>query len=388
MRVAYFDCFSGISGDMILGALLDAGLARETLEETLRCLPLSRYQIAITTEARHNLRATRFIVEFDRSGIPERSYRDISDMIATAALPPAVKTKSLEVFHCLAQAEASIHQIPVDEVHFHEVGAIDSLIDIVGAVAGIHALGVEEVNASPLPLGSGFVQCCHGTLPVPAPATVEILKDVPVYGGSLSGELVTPTGAAFLKTLTSVFGPLPAMRIAAVGYGAGAINRAEAPNLLRLILGEKDRPPQQETLEVIETTIDDMNPQWYDHLMELLFAQGALDVIVVPVQMKKNRPGTLLKVLAQRTEKEALVQVLFRETTTLGIRSYSVQRIKLPRRAETLATPWGEVRIKVIQRPDGLEETVPEYEDCTRIAREYRLPLKQVYRDISRITQR
>lgn len=385
MRVAYFDCFSGISGDMILGALLDAGLARETLEETLRCLPLSNYRIAITTEARHSVRAMRFVVELDRPEPKERSYRDITELIAATALPPAVKTQSLAVFHCLAQAEAHIHQKRLDEVHFHELGAVDSLIDIVGAVAGIHALGVEEVIASPLPLGSGFVQCRHGTLPVPAPATVEILKDVPVYGSSLSGELVTPTGAAFLKTLTSGFGPLPALRITAVGYGAGTMDRTEAPNLLRLILGEKDRALQRETLEVIETTIDDMNPQWYDHLMELLFAQGALDVILVPVQMKKNRPGTLLMVLAQRTEKDALLQVLFRETTTIGIRSYPVERVKLPRREETLATPWGAVRVKVIERPDGLMETVPEYEDCTRIAHEHRLPLKQVYQEIARI---
>lgn len=388
MRVAYFDCFSGISGDMILGALLDAGLSLKTLEDTLQCLPVSNYRISVTTEARHGVRGTRFVVQLERQESEERSYRDVTELISAAALPPAVKTKSIAVFHCLAHAEAHIHQKSIDEVHFHELGAVDSLIDIVGAVAGIHALGVEELIASPLPLGSGFVQCRHGTLPVPAPATVEILRDVPVYGGTLPGELVTPTGAALLRTLARDFGSLPAMRIKTVGYGVGAQDRIEAPNLLRLIMGERDHALLRETLEVIETVIDDMNPQWYDYLMELLYAQGALDVILLPVQMKKNRPGTLLKVLAQKADKEGLLQVLFRETSTIGIRSYPVERVKLPRRVETLATPWGEVRVKVIERPDGLVDTVPEYEDCKRIAREHHLPLKQVYRELSRIMQR
>jgi uncharacterized protein (TIGR00299 family) protein len=385
MLVAYFDCFSGISGDMILGALLDAGLSRKTLEEALRCLPLSDYRITVTTEARHGVRGTRFVVHLDRPEPRERSYRDITQLLSAAALPPAVKTQSLAVFHCLAQAEAHIHQKTIDEVHFHEVGAVDSLIDIVGAVAGIHSLGVEHIIASPLPLGSGFVHCRHGTLPVPAPATVEILRDVPVYGGTLPGELVTPTGAAFLRTLAQAFGPLPSLRITTVGYGVGTHDRIEAPNLLRLILGEDDHSALRERLEVIETTIDDMNPQWYDHLIELLYTQGALDVILVPVQMKKNRPGTMLKVTAQEAAKQRLLQVLFRETTTIGIRSYPVERVKLARRAETVATPWGDVRVKVIERPEGLVETVPEYEDCKRIAREHKIPLKQVYQEIARL---
>jgi hypothetical protein len=382
MNIAYFDCFAGISGDMILGALIDLGFPISKLKDSLASLPLTNYKLAFFQEQRMEIKGTRFLIHIDTPETTSRTFKDIRSMIEVSKLNSLVKEKSIQIFQCLAKSEAHIHQKNIEEVHFHEIGSTDSIIDIIGSVLGIQYFGIEEIISSPLALGSGFVKCKHGTLPLPAPATVEILKDIPVYGSGIEGELVTPTGAATIATMANSFGPLPPLRIKKVGYGVGEKKRPEIPNMLRIILGGKEKPLQQEKVTIIETNIDDMNPELYEHIMDILYDQGALDVFINPVQMKKNRPGVLLKVIALEKDKANLIRTMFQETTTLGIRCYTVERFKLSRRIEKIETPWGEVRIKKVERPDGREEASPEYEDCKRIAREKNIPLKRIYYEI------
>lgn len=387
MVVAYFDCFSGISGDMVVGALIDLGFPLQELKAALDSLPLTNYKIESFKAQRHQLTGTRFHIHIFTPETVGRTFKDIRGMIEGSTLTHFVKEKSIQIFQCLAKAEAHVHQKAMDEVHFHEIGGIDSIIDIIGAVMGIHYLGVEEIISSPLPLGSGSVAGNHGTLPLPAPATVEILKNIPVYGSSFEGELVTPTGAAIVATMTDSFGPMPPMQIKSIGYGVGERECPEIPNMLRVIIGKKETPLLQEKVEVIETNIDDMNPEIYGYILDVLYDKGALDVLVIPVQMKKNRPGILLKVLALEKDKYTILRTIFEETTTLGIRCYSVERFKLARRTERIETPWGEVRVKVVVNADGKEEVLPEYEDCKKIAREKGIPLKRIYREIYKATK-
>jgi len=387
MAVAYFDCFSGISGDMILGAFVDLGFPVSVLNAALETLHLGHYEIETLKEERHHLMGTRF-----RGNVPDphdrsRSHKVIKSLLEEATLADFVKRRSIVIFDCLAKAEALIHNEEVEKVHFHEVGGIDSIVDIVGSVTAAHYFGIDHIVCSPLPLGSGSVTCRHGTLPVPAPATVEILKDVPVYGSEIPGELVTPTGAAIITTLAEGFGPLQSMRIKKIGYGVGEKDRAEMPNMLRILLGEKVAPIMQEEVEVIETNIDDMNPEIYEYLFDVLFERGALDVLVVPIHMKKNRPGILLKVLALEKDKSTILKTLFEETSTLGIRCYTVERFALRRRIEEVETPWGRVRMKIAVNVNGEEEASPEYEDCRRIAQEHKMPLKKVYRELLKIAK-
>ena len=382
MLVAYFDCFAGISGDMILGALIDLGFPHSELQAGLNALPMDHYSTEAFSEKRMSLKGTRFRVHMPKPDAIRRTLKDIRNLINDSRLDVFVKEKSIEIFQSLARAEAHLHEQNIEEIHFHEVGSTDSIIDIVGSVLGIQYLGIEEIISSPLPLGSGLVQCDHGTLPVPAPATVELLQGIPVYGSGAEGELVTPTGAAILATMADSFGSLPPFRIKNIGYGVGTKERPELPNMLRIMLGWKESRFFREQVLVIESNIDDMNPELYEYLMEVLYTNGALDVLITPTQMKKNRPGVLLKVIAMEKDKTKLINSIFRESTTLGVRCYGVERFTLSRKSKIIDTPWGKVSIKVATNAEGKEEASPEYEDCKRIAREKGIPLKEVYREV------
>ena len=378
-RLLYFDCFSGLSGDMTLGAFLDLGLEPENLWQALQQLGLHGYTSHWEKVAKQHLGGTQ--VNFQVSTPqPHRTYRDIVTLIERADLPGEVKNMSLRIFRLLAEAEAFVHQQPLDQVHFHEVGAVDSILDIVGAAYAHHALGIDQVYASPLPLGQGMIRCAHGLLPNPAPATALLLKDVPVYGLDIQAELVTPTGAAILKGFSALFEPLPAFVVEKVGYGAGARDLASQPNLLRLILGRPTLPiGRRERILVLETHMDDMNPEWYEHLMGALFQAGALDVAYFPLQMKKNRPGIGLTVVAPVEYREALLHVLFTESTTLGVRLLEMERVAVNRWLETIETPYGPLQVKVAEI-NGRRRVLPEYEACRALAAQHNLPLLEVYR--------
>jgi len=383
--IAYFDCFSGISGDMILGAFLDLGFPLSELTASLAFLKIPKHTLRAQPEKRMNLKGIRLLINVKQPGKDEKTFKEIRTVIEGSKLNKDVKEKSIEIFSCLAKAEAFIHRKRIDHVHFHEIGAADSIIDIVGSVLVIHYFNIREIVSSPLPLGNGFIQCGHGTLPLPAPATLEILKTIPVYGIGKPIETVTPTGAAIIATLAQSFGSLPPVTIEKVGYGVGERKDNEVPNLLRVILGRKEKRVFWEQVVVIETNIDNMNPEIYEYLMEVLFKRGALDVALIPVQMKKNRPGILLKVIARENDKIELIETIFNETTTLGVRVNTVDRYTLSRKTNVVETPWGKVRIKIIEEPDGRIVTSPEFEDCKKIARAKNIPLKQILLTISKI---
>ena len=383
--IAYFDCFSGISGDMILGAFLDLGFPLSELTASLASLKIPKYTLEALPEKRMNLKGTRLRINVKQPGKDEKTFKEIRTMIEGSKINKDVKEKSIDIFSCLAKAEAFIHRKRIDQVHFHEIGAADSIIDIVGSVLGIQYFNIKEIVSSPLPLGNGFIQCGHGTLPLPAPATLEILKNIPVYGIGKLVETVTPTGAAIIATLAQTFGPLPPITIEKVGYGVGERKDNEVPNLLRVILGRKEKRVSWEQVVVIETNIDNMNPEIYEYLIEVLLKKGALDVALIPVQMKKNRPGILLKVIARESDKTELIENIFNETTSLGVRVHTVERYTLSRKMKVVETPWGKVRIKIIEEPDGRIVTSPEFEDCKRIARAKNIPLKQILFKISKI---
>jgi pyridinium-3,5-bisthiocarboxylic acid mononucleotide nickel chelatase len=378
---AYLDCFSGISGDMTLGALVDLGLDLDWLEAELRRLPLDGFALEAQTVHVSGIRATRVSVRVAENP-PHRHWRDIRALIDASPCSEAVRRRGSAVFGRIAEAEAAIHGVPADQVHFHEVGGTDALVDVLGACLGFEKLGIDAVGASPLPQGRGLVQCAHGGLPVPAPATVAILKGIPVYGVDVEAELVTPTGAALAAGLAGSFGPLPAMVVEAVGYGAGTRQLADRPNLLRIFLGrraDREAAVVEESVTVIETAVDDMNPEIFGHLMARLFADGALDVCWIPVQMKKNRPGTLVQVVCRPADRETMIARIFSETTSLGVRHDTVRRRALARRLETRESPLGPVTVKRIVDPAGNVRLAPEYEDCRRIAAARDLPLREVY---------
>ena len=378
---AYFDCFAGISGDMTLGALVDLGLDADWLAAELRRLPLDGFHLVRETVHRSGIRATRIEVIAEESH-HHRDWAAIRQMIADSPYCPAVRRNSLGVFERIARAEAAIHGVDLDRVHFHEVGGIDALVDIVGSCLGIEKLGITAVSASALPQGRGLVRCAHGTLPVPAPATLAILEGLPVYGVPVQAELVTPTGAALMAGLAEAFGPLPAMRVVQVGYGAGRQELADRPNLLRIVMGQSADPAGadlDEVVAVVETTIDDMNPEIFGYLMERLFADGALDVCWLPVQMKKNRPGIQVQVVCRPAAREAVIGRILAETTSLGVRHATVQRRALERQLETCHSPLGPVQVKRITGPDGRRRRVPEFEACRRIARQRNMALREVY---------
>jgi uncharacterized protein (TIGR00299 family) protein len=375
MKILYFDCFSGISGDMTLSALLDLGLPREKLKAELEKLGLGNYSLEISEGSRSGIAALGLEVRVGPQEEQHRHFADIRRMIEDSSLAQRVKDSSLAVFHRLAEAEGKVHKRALEEVHFHEVGAIDSIVDIVGTAIGVDYFRPEAIFSSELPMGRGFVQAQHGRLPLPAPATLEILKGLPVKSVELEGELVTPTGAAIVAALSSKTLPFPAMTVQRVGYGMGKKEFPDRPNLLRLVLGEAPGNYLADRVAVLESNIDDMNPEFYDYLMERLFRLGALDVSLSPVMMKKNRPGTLLRVIADEKDTEKLSEAVLQESTSLGVRKYLVDRKKLPREVREVETRFGKVRVKV----SGHLRFQPEYDDCRRIAMEKGVPIQEVY---------
>lgn len=383
-RVLYFDAFSGVSGDMTVGALLSLGVELERLRSELAVLPLGGYALRAGEKLVHGIRACKFDVDVAAhehgDSHTHRAYADIRAMLTGSALQPRVRETALAIFARLAEAEGRVHGVPADAVTFHEVGALDSIVDIVGTAIGLAALDVESVYVSSLPLGSGTVTSQHGTIPVPAPATVELLRGFAVRVGDGSGELVTPTGAAIVATLARRGAALPPMSIDAIGYGAGTRTLADRPNLLRLLLGHATAAAAAgDDLIEIATNIDDTSPELYEHVMEQLFAAGARDVWLAPAQMKKNRPGTVLHVLAEPAAHEALAALVLRETSAIGLRFHLVRRVVLPREQITVGTEYGAVQVKIAHAADGTINVAPEYDDCRRIARERGVPLKVVY---------
>jgi pyridinium-3,5-bisthiocarboxylic acid mononucleotide nickel chelatase len=382
MNIAYFDCFSGISGDMILGAFLDLGLPQKLLRQTLSQLPLTELRLLVKREERSHLTGYSLQV-IGKKGKPiARTYKSIKQLIEKSQISPLIKENSLAILKRLAQVEGKIHGIELDEVHFHEIGALDTIVDIVGASLAFQYFQVQEVISSPLPVGRGWVQSGHGPLPLPAPATLALLKGAELIPSHGEKELVTPTGAAILTHFARSYGPPPALLLKGVGYGLGQIHLHDRPNALRVWLGEKSSAPTTEKLIVMETNIDDMNPQWYDHLMDQLFEAGALDCLLIPCQMKKNRPAVLLQVLSKPETQTTLQAILLNETTTLGVRSYEVDRRSLPRTIQTIQTPWGRIRIKKITRPGHdhgpSDDFSIEYDDLKELARSQKETLKEL----------
>jgi hypothetical protein len=375
--IAYLDCFSGVSGDMLLGALVDVGLPLEGLKADLSRLPLSGYEIAAERTTRAGLAGTRVLVKVTESH-RHRRLADILNIIAQGDLPRAVSEAARLAFTRLGEAEARVHGRPVEEVHFHETGAVDAIVDVVGTCCGLHSLGISDVYASALPLGGGWVETAHGRLPVPAPATAELLKGVPTYGGPVEAELVTPTGAAIVTAVARGFGPMPPMTVQRVGCGAGGRELAH-PNLLRLFIGEAAAQGAEQQLVLLETNLDDMNPELFEHLMDRLFAAGALDVFWTQIVMKKSRPAALVSVLAEPAKAQELTEILFLETTTLGVRRQEVWRRCLERELVEVSTDYGTVRVKVGRLGSSVVTAAPEYEDCRKRALEHRAPLKVVY---------
>jgi pyridinium-3,5-bisthiocarboxylic acid mononucleotide nickel chelatase len=379
MKIAFLDCFSGISGDMLLGALIDAGLSIEELEKTLQTLPLQGYALDVRREVRGRLSGTRLLVKVEQDRQPERGLKDISQIIRAAGLSPQVKDRSCKIFESLAEVESRIHDCPPDKIHFHEIGAVDSIIDIVGSVFGLEKLGISALFSSSLPLGYGFTESAHGRLPLPAPATLALLRGVQVYDSGLKYELVTPTGAALLKGLVKDFGSMPSMTLEKVGYGVGRQVFHDRPNLLRILIGHQQEEQQFETIVILEANLDNTNPEWLGFLMDQLFKAGALDAVFCPVQMKKNRPGILIQVMGRPWQRDTLMDLLFRESTTLGVRFRYSQRKILRRSAVEIDSPWGKVKVKKVLGPDGSPFLMPEYEVCRKIAEKNSLPLKEVY---------
>jgi len=443
MRVAYLECFSGMSGDMFLGALVDAGVAPRLLEETVAALGIGA-RLEVSRVVRSGISATKVDVYVDgEKDLPREQYwerqttahnehehrhghhehdhhegkhshqdaesrasrplphehsvshehphshahgrglTEIREIISAAAISETARKTALAIFEALGRAEAKIHNTSVESVHFHEVGSVDAMVDIVCAAVGAEALRVDEIVCSPLNVGGGTVKCAHGTIPVPAPATVELLGDAPVYSSGVLAELVTPTGAAIVKTLASRFAAFPEMKIEKSGYGAGSRDFPGHPNVVRLTVGETASNAvaartSSETITVLEANLDDLNPQVFGYVMDRLFEEGALDAFGMPVQMKKNRPGMLLTVLCKPEDAGKLTQLIFAETTTLGVRRRDEMRETLARRWEKVHTPWGEVRIKIASMNGTVTNYAPEYEDCRRIAAEHRVPLKRV----------
>jgi len=379
--IGYFDCFSGISGDMVLGALVDAGADLREIEHELRKLKLEGWSISAEKVRRRAIFATQVKVEASEQR-HHRGLAAILRLIDEAGLAPRAAERARKIFTRLGQAEAQVHQMPVEEVHFHEVGAVDSIVDIVGAAIGFELLGLDEFACSALDVGAGQVKTAHGVLPVPAPATAELLCGAPTFSSGILRELVTPTGAAIASTLAARYAEMPRMTLRAVGYGAGAADLAEKPNVLRLMIGEREASEPGEywgaPVTVIETNVDDMSPQIYGYFAERALAAGALDVFSTAAQMKKNRPGLLVTILSEPEKAAALIDLVFRETTTIGVRAYEVRRKTLEREVVTVETEFGKVQVKASRMNGSLLNAAPEYEDCQRIAAERGVPLKQV----------
>jgi uncharacterized protein (TIGR00299 family) protein len=389
VKIAYLECSSGISGDMCLAALIDAGVNVEELLRSLRTIPVGEFEFKVSRVSRSGIGAAQ--VEITSPGKqPERHLNDIEKILNISRLPATVKEKSIEIFRRLAEVEGAIHGKPPQSIHFHEVGAVDAILDIAGACLGFEMLGIREVACSPLNVGSGRVEAAHGSLPIPAPATAELLRGAPVYSSGMDAELVTPTGAVIVAAFAKHFGPMPPMRTECIGYGAGARDFKGHPNVARLFVGESlesakpafegagNVAASEEKVAVIETDVDDMSPQIYGYFAERAFAAGALDVTCGAVQMKKNRPGLHIAMLCLPEHADALTALVFGETTTLGVRIYEARRKVLAREWMTVETPHGAVRMKLARMNGRVLNAAPEYEDCRRLAEEKSIPLKQV----------
>jgi len=375
--IAYFDCFSGISGDMTLGAFIDLGVPVKWLKDSLEKIPLSGFDLSAASVSRNGIQAKSVDVRV-QDDVQSRNYAEIISMIEKSYLSPNIQQMSLDIFERIADAEAAIHGCPKENVHFHEVGSIDAVVDIVGTALCVDYLGIARIISSKIPLGRGFVSCQHGTLPVPAPATLAILKGVPVYGTQIPQEIVTPTGAAIIVALAESFEEIPDMIIEKTGYGAGKRELKTIPNLLRIITG-KAFAHQKDAITVVETCIDDMNPEVFGFLMDRLFEKGALDVYWIPIFMKKNRPGTMVQVLCPEDCREIVIDCILSETTSLGVRYYDVKRRVLARESVFMKTVYGEIAVKRIIAPNGSIRMAPEYEVCRKIALEKNIPIRIVY---------
>lgn len=387
MKIAYFDCIGGAGGDMILGALLDAGLPLAELRTRLAALRLPDFELRTQRVNKNGFSALKVDVRV-ADDAPERHLAEITAIVDGSDLAPSIKAQANAIFRRLAEVEAGIHGTTLDHVHLHELGGVDTIVDVIGCLVGLDALEIERIYASPLPLGRGFIQGAHGQIPLPAPATVALLKGVPVVGSEIEKELVTPTGAALLSSLAAGFGPLPTMTLTAIGYGAGGRD-LPIPNLVRLFVGDQATPARlgAESVVVLETNIDDLNPQVYDYVMAQLFKAGALDVFLSPIQMKKNRPGTLLRVICRPDDAGPLTDILLAETSTLGVRQQIMARLSLRREVQTVETPYGAVRIKIATLGDGKRRAAPEYDDCRRLAEATAAPLRDIYRAAERAAE-
>jgi uncharacterized protein (TIGR00299 family) protein len=381
-RTLYFDCFAGISGDMTLGALVAAGVDAGELIERLKLLGLTGYEISFEKVVRSGIGATRAKVVAPHEH-HHRHLSDIHKIIFNSRLQETVKGRAAKIFLRLADAEARVHDVSVESIHFHEVGGVDAIVDIVGACIGFDLLGIEKFVCSPLHVGSGLVEMAHGRFPIPPPAVVELLQGAPIYATDIVGELVTPTGAAIVATLCEEFGPLPRMRVELSGYGAGSRDYEGFPNALRIMVGAPGSagevaPDGRETLFVVESNVDDTSPQLLGHLMELAIERGALDCFFTPVQMKKNRPGVLISILCRPADRDAMFELLFTETTTIGARSYEVERRALEREVVMVETEYGPIGVKVSRFKGRITSATPEYEQCRAAALKANLALKIV----------
>lgn len=380
MKAAYFDCFSGISGDMTLGALVDAGCSIDVLRTKLQGLKVPGWEISSARVWKNGMAATHVRVKTEDTHT-HRSLTTILGILHKSNLDTNVKGRASAIFRKLGEAEAAVHDVPIEKIHFHEVGAVDAIVDIVGACIGFEELGFEKFACSALNVGGGTAKMAHGILPVPAPATARLLLGKPTYSNGVQKELVTPTGAAIVATLCNHFGPQPAMNISAIGYGAGTADLESQPNVLRLMAGdlaETTTDTHGGTIRVLEANLDDMNPQIFGYLLEKALAAGALDVFATPVQMKKNRPGTLVTVLCKPEDEAKFQEMLFAETTTLGLRSHLVERRALPREFVKVSTRFGEVRVKVSRAAGRVQHASPEFDDCRKLAEEKNVPLHEV----------
>ncbi len=379
MKIAYFDCFSGASGNMILGALIDAGLDANILKLELTKLNISGYQLLAQPTEKMHIVGTYVDVVLETEQ-PERHLADIVKIIETSALSKSIKEKSIAIFNRLAIAEAKVHRTTPDRIHFHEVGGVDAIVDIVGSVIGLEKLGIEQIYVSAFPAGHGFVKCAHGRLPLPAPATLELLQGFQIIKYPIAGEFVTPTGAAILTTLGQKVQQLPAFDLVKIGYGAGTKDFL-IPNLLRLMIGELESTDEMrlEFLSLLETNLDDLNPEIYTHLFKLFFDAGALDVYLTPIIMKKNRPGNTFSVLCRPEDSLKIKSLIFTETTAFGLRERMVQRWALHREFKTVQTKWGDVRIKLAKLRGKIIQSAPEFQDCQGLAEKNAIPIKEVY---------
>ena len=380
MKTLYLDLIAGASGDMFLGALIDAGVSADSLFDQLVGLQLDEFELQIKKVRKNGFQATKVDVLVGKQP-PERHLPEIIEIVDKSSLPPSIQEQARAIFQHIGKVEAGIHNKTLDEIHLHELGGTDTIVDVTGTLLALDMLEVSRIQASSIPLGSGFIKGAHGQIPLPAPATVGLLQGLPIHGLDIQAELVTPTGAALLAALVDEFGPPPAMVLDSVGYGAGTRD-LPIPNLMRVLIGTPATPMGEhyQKLITLETNLDDQNPEIYPYVMEQLFQAGALDVCLIPIQMKKNRPGVQIQVLADPAQSGVLKNILFQETTTLGIREREVDRFALSRKSQRVTTSYGDVEVKISVTPLGETKFSPEYEDCRKLAAENQVPLREIYR--------